>query len=186
MTEHASKLARRGRSKRRALATALISGLALTATIASGAPAFASAPDLDPPETAGIAGTVEVVDDGLIRYDAWVHDKLPGGVFGYHVKCPDGWPYLKRYHTGGYERNAPVPGPPMPGGALVYSANGTLAITGFERGESWHYGKGPEGSATYRAVNGIEGTYASLGATDMRIVLWCVSDPFNGAVSDPY
>ncbi|MDR5701039.1 hypothetical protein [Agromyces aerolatus] len=134
---------------------------------------------------AGPAMAASADDDGVRRHDAYINDSLLfGSPKAYTAKCPEEHPYLKRFHTGTYDVNGDT-GRAVPGGVIVYEGSGPVHVDGSldEANLTEHLGAGPSGLGRYEAFRGIEGYVIGFGGTSVRIVLWCVSDPFNGAVS---
>ncbi|MDR5701038.1 hypothetical protein [Agromyces aerolatus] len=155
------------RSTRR-VATAITALAALICSIGAAAP---------------VQATTAAEIPGLVRHDALVDDAVKAGFVAYTATCPPDQPYLKRFHTGTYKNNSDG-SRAIPGGVIVYEGNGPVWVTAGMTGRSEHWGSGPSGERNYEAYRGITGHYASLGGTSVRIVLWCVSDPFNGAVAE--
>lgn len=115
---------------------------------------------------------------------AWRDEHVTAGIEPWSAQCPPSHPYLKRYHSGTKNKNNNT-NFRNPGGMIVHTA-GLVDIEGYvDPNRVTKLGKmdGPWGVREYGAVRGVAGTYAGWGGTAIQVVLHCVSDYRNGAMS---
>lgn len=153
-------------------AVALVGGIAATTGTAAHAD---EAPD-------EITVTATVGADWINT--AWRDENVTAGIKKWSAQCPTGY-WLKRYKGDGTVRNDNAPTLRNPGGVIVHRA-GLVDLEAYTDPNRLTYlgtMNGPWDVREYGAVRGVAGTYAGWGGTAIQVVLHCVSDYRDGAMS---
>jgi hypothetical protein len=175
MTTSSTRPARRS-ARGRLVAT--LSALALVGGI-SAATGTAAHADEAPGEI-----TVTATTGGDWINTAWRDENVTAGIKKWSAQCPTSHPYLKRYQSGTTTKNNNT-NFRNPGGVIVHTA-GLVDIEAYvDPNRTTRLGTmdGPWGTREYGAVRGVSGTYATWGGTAIQVVLHCVSDFRDGAMS---